>query len=430
MEITMNESNQQIFKSVASNFVSSLSSNMFTYGLGLMLLNQTHSALSFGLEMAIVPIVSLLFMIPIGNFVDKYPHKKIILVSMLTRIVCLFVLAITINSFNGMLKFIPVCIFVSINSLAGLFATTAYSAAIHELVNDTKIHQLSSLTSATNSFTNIFAPALGVTAYTALGFQPFVWLEIAALLVSASITLVMRFHYQDHSANKNTIKERSQFVNFKKGLQYIAHQALIKDLILVAVVLNFMFSSITMGLPYIINTQLHLGNSLIGLLDTFSAVGGVLAGILMNFLPDNKGKRVKIIIPLFVCGFYFLSLGAIFMLLTNIKLIAFFGSVTLFIGGLGLSILNITIQIIIQKTTPTNILGRVTSTMGTACIITMPLGTLFFTFVFQSISNGAIIYLFCGIVWLITITSIAPSLNRIIKSDTNFEEAKQIDDLG
>lgn len=419
MEISLHESNQQIFKDICSNFISSLSSNMFTYGLGLMLLNQTHSALSFGIELAIGPIISLIFMIPIGNLVDKYPHKRILLASMLIRVVFLLFLAVTLNYFVGMLKFIPVIFFVSVNSIAVIFATTAYSASVHELVNENKIHQLSSLTSAASSFANIFAPVLGVGAYSLLGFQFFVWIEIGALLLSAAITVTMKFHYKNTYFSKNVIQQKSQLVNFKKGLDYITQHSLIKALIAIAMLLNFMFSSVNMGLPYIINTQLHLGNSPIGILDTFNAAGGLLAALLMNFVPDNKAKRSRIIAPLFLFGFYFLSLGTIFSLTTDLKSVNILGSITMFIGGLGISVLNITIQIHIQKTTPTVILGRVSSTMNTANTVVFPIGTLFFTFIFQKISNGALVYLICGTIWLLVTSLMASRLNTIIYTDSD-----------
>lgn len=419
MEISLHESNQQIFKDICSNFISSLSSNMFTYGLGLMLLNQTHSALSFGIELAIGPIISLIFMIPIGNLVDKYPHKRILLASMLIRVVFLLFLAVTLNYFVGMLKFIPVIFFVSVNSIAAIFDTTAYSASVHELVNENKIHQLSSLTSAANSFANIFAPVLGVGAYSLLGFQFFVWIEIGALLLSAAITVTMKFHYKNTYISKNVIQQKSQLVNFKKGLDYITQRPLIKALIAIAMLLNFMFSSVNMGLPYIINTQLHLGNSPIGILDTFNAAGGLLAALLMNFVPVNKAKRSRIIAPLFLFGFYFLSLGTIFSLTTDLKSVNILGSITMFIGGLGISVLNITIQIHIQKTTPTVILGRVSSTMNTANTVVFPIGTLFFTFIFQKISNGALVYLICGTIWLLVTSLMASRLNTIIDTDSD-----------
>lgn len=139
----------------------------------------------------------------------------------------------------------------------------------------------------------------------------------------------------------------------------------------------------------------------------------------MNFVPDNKAKRSRIIAPLFLFGFYFLSLGTIFSLTTDLKSVNILGSITMFIGGLGISVLNITIQIHIQKTTPTVILGRVSSTMNTANTVVFPIGTLFFTFIFQKISNGALVYLICGTIWLLVTSLMASRLNTIIDTDSD-----------
>lgn len=46
--ISDSESNQQIIKDFISNFIGSLSGKAFNFALGLMLLDQTKSAMSFG----------------------------------------------------------------------------------------------------------------------------------------------------------------------------------------------------------------------------------------------------------------------------------------------------------------------------------------------------------------------------------------------
>jgi DHA3 family macrolide efflux protein-like MFS transporter len=414
MMISLKASNQQIFKDVITNFISALSSNMFTYGLGLMLLNQTQSALSFGIELAIGPIISLLCMIPVGNLTDHLPHKIIIIVSMMSRIVFLLALLTTINFFEGVWKFVPIGIFVAVNTVAVVFASTAYSASVHELVNDKKIHQLSSLTSAANSLATIFAPVLGVGLYVTLGFSSFVWTAIVALMMAMLITLTMKFHYNEHV--KNSRKERPEN-HFREGLEYVSQRPLIKILIIIAVGLNFIFSAINIGIPYIINTQLKLGNALIGFLDMFNAIGGFLIAMVMNFWPNNRARILKVLLPLFICSFYFIALGLIFMFIKSVTIIYILGAATMFIGGIGVAMLNITTQINIQETTPTEILGRVTVIMTTACTIVFPIGTLAFTFIFQAISNGAIIYLMAGVFWLIIILLILPKLLNVIQND-------------
>ena len=83
--ISDSESNQQIIKDFISNFIGSLSSKAFNFALGLMLLDQTKSAMSFGINMIIYPLVSLIFLVPIGNIVDKYRHKKILTFNFMFR---------------------------------------------------------------------------------------------------------------------------------------------------------------------------------------------------------------------------------------------------------------------------------------------------------------------------------------------------------
>lgn len=422
MTINIRASNKQIFKDVLTNLISSLSSNMFTYGLGLMLLNQTHSALSFGVELAIGPIISLLFMVPIGNLTDRLPHKQIILISMLIRVLLLIILVFTIDYFTGTFKFIPISIFVAVNTIATVFASTAYAASVHELVNNQKIHQLSSLTSGANSLANIFAPMLGVSLYVAFGFHVFVWIAVGALLLSVLIVMTMRFYYTKDSNIYNVVEEKSSLKNFQAGLIYVSKRPLIKVLIFAAVFLNFIFAAINIGLPYIINTQLKLGNALIGILDTFNAIGGLVAALLLNFWPNNRGEKFKIITPLFICSFYFILLGILLLMTKNMQLISIIGGIIMFLGGFGVAMLNIATQVNIQKTTPTKILGRVTTIMTTACTIIMPIGTIVFTFIFQQTTNGSVVYLIAGISWLVIMIVGMPYLLRIIKLDFKLRE--------
>ena len=83
-------SNRQIIKDFISSFISSLSGKAFNFALGLMLLDQTKSAMSFGINMIIYPLVSLIFLVPIGNLVDRYRHKKILIYNFIFRLISFF----------------------------------------------------------------------------------------------------------------------------------------------------------------------------------------------------------------------------------------------------------------------------------------------------------------------------------------------------
>lgn len=206
INISNHQSSLQIFKAAASNFISSLSGKMFSFGLGLMLLDETHSAISFGINMIISPIVGLLCLVPIGNLIDTYPHKTILTGSLTVRTLALILFATSINLFTTTAKLIPIVLFLIIDAISTNINDTCYSAATHELVNGPHIQRLNSLTQSAISLSSILSPALGVGLYSLVGFSGFIILEIIATLASFSIMLTMRFHYP--STNQLTDSRR------------------------------------------------------------------------------------------------------------------------------------------------------------------------------------------------------------------------------
>ena len=113
--ITDRESNLQIGKDFTSNLIGSLSGGMFSFGMGLMLLNQTHLAISFGLSTIVGPLVSLLLFVPMGSIVDRYPHRSILIVSNLVRLLGLGLFAWALPGFSGVQKLVPVVLFAIVD---------------------------------------------------------------------------------------------------------------------------------------------------------------------------------------------------------------------------------------------------------------------------------------------------------------------------
>lgn len=420
MEITNKESNYQIAKSVSSNFISGLSGNMMSYGLGLMLLDQTKSPISFGIEMMIAPIVGVLFLVPIGNWVDKERHKKILTIAYLARILFLIILLLTIDHFHGGYKLIPVVPFVFLNSLCTNISGTAYASSVHELVNSEKIPQLSSFTSAATSLANILSPALGVALYAFAGFDIFIDFEIASAVLSFLIMLTMKFHYEPVAKiaePKPAQSEHSQFTKFKEGLHYISKRDLIKRTILIGVFMNFAFSATNIGLPYIIKEQLHAGNSPVGTLDTATAIGMLLGSLSINLLPKKKTMYQKIMPGMLFASTAIALMGILFVRTNQPLTINIIGGIISFILGIAISIINVVAQIRMQSTIPTKILGRVMSTTVTANTAVMPIGILFFTFVFDNIKPGAYILIADGIFCLLAVLLQAKGLKKAVHTD-------------
>lgn len=403
--ISDKDSKLQILKDFLSNLISTLSSNMFAYGLGFMLLDTTHSAISFGLNMLITPLVSILFVIPVGNLVDRYSHKKIIVISLLVRVLA----ALGLYSFLRLSNFYhlaAIVIFLFINALALNFSTTSYSAAVHELVNLNYLQKLSSFTQVASASASIAAPMLGVLLYSLVDFNTFILLEVGTYLLTLAIVLSMRFHSTKREPSTSTLTFHSQWQDFVTGLNYLKSQTILSYIILLAVILNFFYASLNIGLPFIVKQELHLANKVVGTLET---------SLIMVLFSKKQAQTFKwwLIIPLLCYDFQIIFLGCLFLTSpTQTKLILIAASILLVLA-ICLMILNIKVQVYLQLTVARQLLGRVMAVLNTCATSSLPLGVLVFTFLFQHFPNGGGLFLISGLILLTCSLAIIPKIKEI-----------------
>lgn len=412
-------SNKQIIKDFISNFIGSLSGKSFNFALGLMLLDQTKSAMSFGINMIIYPLVSLIFLVPIGNLVDRYPHKKILIYNFIFRIftfLLFYAFYFLIDSSSILYLVIP---FVILHSITVNISDTCYSASIHELVNDKKIQRLSSVTQTAIAIATMLSPAIGVIFYGWLGFAGFILIEIFANLLSLGVLLSMKFYYEYNEQENEATNCENPLHGVKEIIQFLKENQIVKYIILVSVILNFFYTSISIGVPFVLKEQLLLDNSIVGMLETMAAVGMLLASISMSLLPDKKENNIllssKITMPLVLLTMAIIGLGITFASTNSQIIISFLGSIFMGIIAFTLVVLNIIVMTYLQSTIETKFLGRVMSTLFTLNTSIMPIGTIVFTYLFQKEVNGGLIFIFGGVTLLIYIIIMLPKIFRILK---------------
>ena len=418
--ISDRESNHQIIKDFISNFIGSLSGKAFNFALGLMLLDQTKSAMSFGINMIIYPLVSLIFLVPIGNIVDKYRHKKILTFNFIFRmLIFLFFYAFYFLTDSSSILYLVIP-FVVLHSITVNISDTCYSASIHELVNDRKIQRLSSVTQTAIAIATMLSPAIGVIFYSWIGFAGFILIEILANFLSLGVLLTMKFYYEYEEPETTNKKLEKQLYGVKEIIHFLKENQIVKYIILVSVVLNFFYTSISIGVPFVVKEQLLLDNATIGILETMSAIGMLLASISMSLLPDKKENKLisnKISFPLFLLIIAIIGLGVTFSTTQSQIFISTLGGLFMGIIAFTLVILNIVVMTYLQSTIETKFLGRVMSTLFTLNTSIMPIGTLVFTYLFQQEVNGGVIFIVGGTCLLIYTMFLLPRIFNLLKAN-------------
>ena len=418
--ISDNESNQQIIKDFISNFIGSLSGKAFNFALGLMLLDQTKSAMSFGINMIIYPLVSLIFLVPIGNLVDRYPHKKILIYNFIFRIftfLLFYAFYFLMDSSSILYLVIP---FVILHSITVNISDTCYSASIHELVNDKKIQRLSSVTQTAIAIATMLSPAIGVIFYSWIGFAGFILIEILANFLSLGVLLTMKFYYEYEEPETINKKLEKQLYGVQEIIHFLKENQIVKYIILVSIVLNFFYTSISIGVPFVVKEQLFFDNATVGILETMSAIGMLLASVSMSLLPDKKENKLlsnKISLPLFLLIIAIIGLGVTFSITQSQIFISTLGGLFMGIITFTLVVLNIVVMTYLQSTIETKFLGRVMSTLFTLNTSIMPIGTLVFTYLFQQEVNGGVIFIVGGTCLLIYTMFLLPRIFNLLKAN-------------
>lgn len=396
MKITDHDSNVQIIKDFSSNLISAFSGDMFSFALGLMLLNATGLSLSFGLSIIIMPIVNLAGLIPIGNLIDSHRHKPLLLINLGVRLTALVIYALTINLFHGVGKIIPTVIFLLINYATVSVSNSGYNASVHELVNTSHIQKINSLSQSATSFATIFSPVVAASLYAIIGFDAFIQFELIANGCALLILTTMHFHYQTGSTHATTEQSASQWTVFKAGLHYIANEPFLKYAITGAVIINLLFPVIEVGLPFMIIHQMHAGNQTLGILNAMVALGMLIGNLVITGMPEIKRLTRVLVTFFFALTGAIIAVGFVLEMTTNLLALRLIGGLMTFIIGFSLAFLNTPISIYLQETVPPSLIGRVSATLMAGVMTSTPVGTIIFSVLFQ-VFPTSLNFIFTGI---------------------------------
>ncbi|WP_024747964.1 MFS transporter [Levilactobacillus namurensis] len=390
-QISNRQSLVQIYKAASSDIISSLSGDTFSFALSLMLLHTTHSAISFGLEAVIYPIVGILFVVPISNLVDRHDHKSLILISKAITLVALAGYSWVV--FRVADRLLVSMMIVAIFGINDKVVGTTYTASVHELVNDTHLKPLATIEQAASSAVQLGSPLLAALLYAGIGFRGILVLELAGQAVVLGIAMTMHFYPLPKSSAMGN--SDSQLAAFKVGLTYIHDHAVLWFIVQLSVWINLLFSAVNVGLSYMMVQVLKLGNVRLGWVSSSFALG-MLVGSLMLLKLANFRNLIQAILRL-VCGFglSYLGIGSLLSAKLGPNTITLGLMVLGIVTGVFLAWINTPMGVYMQSTVPTQVMGRVSGTLTTLSALAMPLGTLLYSWLFQHVA-GSLLFLVTG----------------------------------
>ncbi|WP_125606354.1 MFS transporter [Lapidilactobacillus bayanensis] len=378
------KSNRQLRWSVISNLFGSFGSNIFAFGLSLLLLDKTGSVYSFAISSIVGPIVNLLLLPIVGPIIDKFPHQRVIFISQFGTIISLVLYFYALFHFENQLMLISILLIILLK-ISDSFTSTAQLAAKVNLVLPTDLTKLAAYTQAANSVVGIVSSVLGAVLYSTLSFNAFILFELFTEIATLLITWHLDFNFiiATVSDENNTPQKWSKM--FLAGVKYVKQQRYLLGITLLATAVNFFSAILTVGLPILALTVMGSSKIQYGFTESCYGIGMIIGGW---WLGTRKRKQTA---PLGTMYSNILIIGLFISLIGLLPILQLSRIHRLILLDLALATLsffivtmNIPFNVWLQLEIPQTMQGRVFSILNTIGLAITPIGSFIYGLFFGS----------------------------------------------
>ncbi len=264
--------------------ISTLGTNMSTLALPLLVLALTHSPAQAGLLTAMRLLPYLLFSLPAGALVDRWDRKAVMIRCDLVR---WFALGSVPLAFGlGHLTLIHLYIVALVEGTAYVFFSLAQIAALPQVVSSAHLPQAYALDTTTEYIGTLLGPSLGgfligLVPLVALGASLAYLADSVSYLVSVLSLLFIRVSFQMKRTARNKLALREEIA---EGLRFLWQQPLLRTMVVLTMVVNFLLSPVTLVVIVLVHGTLHIDVRTLGIILSAGGVGGVLGGVIAPWI--------------------------------------------------------------------------------------------------------------------------------------------------
>ena len=295
----------------AGNLISVVGRLMLMIAVEWEIYARTHSATALGLVGLVIALPVVLLSLPAGHVADRFPRKRIVLVTQALSAICSLALAFVswqhlaipnwavLRAGNHFLYSIasvferhtwfhfddlsiPLIYLILLISATGrTFGWAARASYFPQLVPRDVFANAVTWNSSTFQIGSVIGPALGGLLIVRMGF-PFIYALDAACGMSFFLLIL-----PIHSSDRGSSSERNAWRSLKEGLRFV----LSKKVVLATITLD-MFAVFLGGatalLPIFADQILHCGPIGLGWMRAAPGIGAFIMALLIAYLPPMK----------------------------------------------------------------------------------------------------------------------------------------------
>lgn len=368
---------------VIGQIISLFGNAILRFALPLYLLNETNSAMLFGLVSA-CSYIPMILLSPVGGMIADRINKRNIMVTLdfLTAFITLL-FTLYFNYFN-----LSAVILVMLTLLYGIQAAyqPAVQAGIPLLMSKENLIKGNATINLISSLASLTGPVAGGVIFGFFGLYPILYISIPCFIFSAIMELFIKIPYKRRTASDTVLKTLR--LDLKESINFIKNERpVIWKISFTAACVNLFFSSlIVMSLPIIITQTLNFSvtvkNQLYGYAQGALAAGSLLGGLLAGILSKKTNPQQQYLV-LAASSFSLLPITAALTFAPSDMVIYYVMIICCFIMITLSSLFSILMISYLQMLTPEHMLGKIVSCVMCICMCSQPIGQAVYGLLFE-----------------------------------------------
>lgn len=343
-------------------------------GQSWVVLQITNSAFLLGIVNAAQFLPSLLFSLFAGAIVDRFPKKKITIMTQVVLMLCAFMLAALIWTHHA--KYIYILIIAFILGIAQSIDMPARQSMMVELVGKEDLTNAIALNSAIFNGARIIGPAIAGIVMATIG-------PGAAFLVNGlSFIAVIYGLYKINAADKpiNKPSGNSILSEASEGLKYVFKTPVLYITLLLVMIVGVFTQNFNTLIPALAKNVLNQKEMGYGFLMSAMGIGALIAALTLAVKSKGKPKYWTLLL-----GGLIMSLFAFIIGFQHSYILS---SILLMLAGWGMVTFNASANSIIQVNSPDKMRGRIMSAYAFATGGMVPIGSMYAGYTAQRVGTS------------------------------------------
>ncbi|PKR78410.1 MFS transporter [Halalkalibacillus sediminis] len=392
-----------------SKLISIFGNSIYTFGISLFVLTLTGSATSFAINL-ICSVVPRTLLSPIaGSMADRYSKKKIVILSQIFAV--LIVSFLLGYSLLFELNLVAIYITTAFLSVTTMFTSLTFTSSIANLIDDTRIQRAMAINQSASSAAAIGGPVIGGILFGVVSMNAFLIIFIVSFSIAVILEATMNFKLFTKNEG-GEIEHEKMFKSILSGFHYLRKDHILWVIVSTALIINFFFTSLLVGLPFIVIEELGIKSQHFGVIEAMIGGGILLASLYFSIRKDFKYPLVVVKNAMLLVSLL-LSVIALPLLvnMSYLMMVIFFISLT-FLIGVTLTFVNTPVGVMIQKGVDENYRGRIFGILETMAQAMVPIGMIVYGLLYDYVSPAWILIASSACLILVTAYMIRPSVLR------------------